>query len=163
MLNPQGKLNLGQYSDLYDLIVPKDNLFRRLKELCGDFEFIYTELKDKYCPDNGRTAIDPRVLFKYLLIKVIDNWSDADVVEHSRYDMSYKCFLGLPPEQSVMIDPSSLTVFRRRRLQDPDLMDKLMKAYPADDQLEWNRDNDNFEVLRRSDILISEVLNALTK
>jgi transposase len=126
MLNPQGKLNLGQYSDLYDLIVPKDNLFRRLKELCGDFEFIYTELKDKYCPDNGRTAIDPRVLFKYLLIKVIDNWSDADVVEHSRYDMSYKCFLGLPPEQSVMIDPSSLTVFRRRRLQDPDLMDKLI-------------------------------------
>jgi transposase len=126
MLNTQGKLNLGQYSDLYDLIVPKDNLFRQLKELCGDFEFIYDELKDKYCPDNGRAAIDPRVLFKYLLIKVIDNWSDVDVVEHSRYDMSYKCFLGLPPEQSVMIDPSSLTVFRRRRLQDPDLMDKLI-------------------------------------
>lgn len=37
-----------------------------------------------------------------------------------------------------------------------DLMDKLMKQYPADDQLEWNRDNDNFEVLRRSDILISD-------
>ena len=126
MLNTQGRLDLGQYSGLYDLIVPKDNLFRQLKELCGDFEFIYDELKGKYCPDNGRTAIDPRVLFKYLLIKVIDNWSDVDVVEHSRYDMSYKFFLGLPPEQSVMIDPSSLTVFRRRRLQDPDLMDKLI-------------------------------------
>lgn len=37
-----------------------------------------------------------------------------------------------------------------------DLMDKLMKQYPEDDQLEWNRDNDNFEVLRRSDILISD-------
>ena len=58
MLNSQGKLNLGQYSDLYDLIVPQDNLFRQLKELCGDFEFIYEELKEKYCPDNGRTAID---------------------------------------------------------------------------------------------------------
>lgn len=126
MLNTQGRLNLSQYAGLYDLIVPKDNLFRRLKELCGDFEFIYDELKDKYSPDNGRMAIDPRVLFKYLLIKVIDNWSDVDVVEHSRYDMSYKCFLGLPPEQTVMIDPSSLTVFRRRRLQDPDLMDKLI-------------------------------------
>jgi len=117
---------LSTYSDLYDLIVPKDNLFRQLKELCGDFGFIYDELKDKYCPDNGRTAIDPRILFKYLLIKVIDNWSDVDVVEHSRYDMSYKCFLGLPPEQVVMIDPSSLTRFRRQRLQDQDLMDKLI-------------------------------------
>lgn len=126
MLNAQRKLNLSQYSDLYDLIVPKDNLFRQFKELCNDFEFIYDELKDKYCPDNGRTAIDPRVLFKYLLIKVIDNWSDADVVEHSRYDMSYKCFLGFAPEQTVMIDPSSLTRFRRQRLQDPELMDKLI-------------------------------------
>ena len=126
MLNTQGSLNLGPYSDLYDLIVPKDNQFRLFKELCSDFEFIYDELKDKYCPDNGRTAIDPRVMFKYLLIKVIDNWSDVDVVEQSRYNMAYKCFLGLPPEQTVMIDPSSLTRFRRQRLQDAELMDKLI-------------------------------------
>ncbi len=126
MLNIQGNLNLGPYSDLYDLIVPKDNQFRQFKELCNDFDFIYDELKCKYCPDNGRTAIDPRVMFKYLLIKVIDNWSDVDVVEQSRYNMAYKCFLGLPPEQTVMIDPSSLTRFRRQRLQDPGLMDKLI-------------------------------------
>lgn len=36
------------------------------------------------------------------------------------------------------------------------LMDKLMAAYPNADKLEWNRDSDNFEVLRRSDILISD-------
>lgn len=126
MLNLQGNLNLGPYSDLYELIVPKDNQFRQFKELCNDFEFIFDELKDKYCQDNGRTAIDPRVMFKYLLIKVIDNWSDVDVVEQSRYNMAYKCFLGLPPEQTEMIDPSSLTRFRRQRLQDPELMDKLI-------------------------------------
>lgn len=33
------------------------------------------------------------------------------------------------------------------------LMDELMNAYP---DLEWNRDNDNFEVLNRSDIMISD-------
>ena len=60
MLNKQGNLNLGPYSDLYDLIVPKDNQFRQFKELCNDFEFIFDELKDKYCQDNGRTAIDRR-------------------------------------------------------------------------------------------------------
>ena len=37
-----------------------------------------------------------------------------------------------------------------------ELMEKLMKEYPESDRLEWNRDMDNFEVLRRSDILISD-------
>lgn len=37
-----------------------------------------------------------------------------------------------------------------------ELMERLMKEYPESDQLEWNRDTDNFEVLRRSDILISD-------
>lgn len=36
------------------------------------------------------------------------------------------------------------------------LMDKLMAQFPESAQLEWNRDNDNFEVLRRADILISD-------
>lgn len=36
------------------------------------------------------------------------------------------------------------------------LMEKLMNQYPQSEQLEWNRDTDNFEVLRRSDILISD-------
>ncbi|MBQ7384927.1 MAG: CDP-glycerol glycerophosphotransferase family protein [Ruminococcus sp.] len=37
-----------------------------------------------------------------------------------------------------------------------ELMDKLMNEYPENAQLEWNRDNDNFEVLKRADILISD-------
>lgn len=36
------------------------------------------------------------------------------------------------------------------------MMEKMMEEFPASDQLEWNRDNDNFEVLRRSDIMISD-------
>ena len=41
-------------------------------------------------------------------------------------------------------------------VSEKDLMEKLMKEYPASEQLEWNRDIDNFEVLSRSDILISD-------
>ena len=37
-----------------------------------------------------------------------------------------------------------------------ELMDELMSKYPQSSQLEWNRDTDNFEVLRRSDILVSD-------
>ncbi len=41
-------------------------------------------------------------------------------------------------------------------VSEKELLDKLMKAYPDSDRLEWNRDTDNFDVLRRSDILISD-------
>lgn len=37
-----------------------------------------------------------------------------------------------------------------------ELLDTLMKQFPESEQLEWNRDNDNFDVLNRSDILISD-------
>ena len=39
---------------------------------------------------------------------------------------------------------------------DVEILEKLMKAYPESEHLEWNRDMDNFDVLRRSDILISD-------
>lgn len=41
-------------------------------------------------------------------------------------------------------------------VSEKDMIEELMKKYPDSDKLEWNRDNDNFEVLRRSDILISD-------
>ena len=37
-----------------------------------------------------------------------------------------------------------------------DMIEQLMKAYPESDRLEWNRDIDNYDVLKRSDILISD-------
>ena len=37
-----------------------------------------------------------------------------------------------------------------------EMIENLMKKYPDSDKIEWNRDTDNFEVLRRSDILISD-------
>lgn len=37
-----------------------------------------------------------------------------------------------------------------------ELMDKLIEEFPESNRLEWNRENDNFEVLRRSDILITD-------
>lgn len=36
------------------------------------------------------------------------------------------------------------------------MIDDLMQQFPNSSQVEWNRDTDNFEVLRRSDILISD-------
>lgn len=36
------------------------------------------------------------------------------------------------------------------------LIKEIMKQYPESEQLEWNRDNDNFDVLNRADIMISD-------
>ena len=126
MLEQQQTISFSDYSSLYDLIIPKDNLLRQITDLV-DFRFVYQELQDKYCHDNGRTAESPIRMFKYLLLKVIYDISDVDVVERTRYDMSFKYFLGLTPEETNLINPSSLTKFRRLRLKDMDLLDLLIK------------------------------------
>ncbi len=124
MISKQETLNLSPYMALYDLIIPKDNMLRQINELV-DFSFILDELKSKYCLDNGRNAIPPIRMFKYLLLKAIHDLSDADLVERSKYDMSFKYFLDMAPEDDV-IDSSSLTKFRRLRLQDMNLLDLLI-------------------------------------
>jgi hypothetical protein len=64
-------------------------------------------------------------MFKYLLLKTIYTISDIDVVERSQFDMSFKYFLGMSPEEEV-INPSSLTKFRKLRLKDTDLLNLLI-------------------------------------
>lgn len=124
MIEQQQKMILSPYTEIYELVVPKDNLLRKIKEIV-DFDFIYDELVDKYCLDNGRNAVPPIRMFKYLLLKAIYNLSDVDVVERSKYDMSFKYFLDMTPEENV-INPSSLTKFRKLRLKDMKLLDMLI-------------------------------------
>lgn len=124
MLSNQVELNLSSYSDLYNLVVPKSNFLRKIKELV-DFSFIYNELENKYCLVNGRNAKSPILLFKYLLLKYLYNLSDEGVVDRSRYDLSFKFFLDLTPEDEV-IHPSLLTKFRKQRLKDENLLDLLI-------------------------------------
>ncbi|MBB6675137.1 IS1182 family transposase [Cohnella nanjingensis] len=124
MIQQQQTLKLSPYIDLYNLIIPKDNTLRQINDLV-DFSFVYEELKERYCLDNGRNAIDPIRMFKYLLLKAIFELSDVDIVERSRYDMSFKYFLDMAPEDAV-IDASSLTKFRKLRLKDLNLLDMLI-------------------------------------
>ena len=124
MLLKQQTIQFSAHSTLYDLIVPKENILRKINDLI-DFSFIYDELLNKYCTTNGRMAESPVRMFKYLLLKTIYTISDVDVVERSRYDMSFKYFLDMNPEDDV-INPSSLTKFRKLRLKDTDLLNLLI-------------------------------------
>ena len=125
MLPLQQTIQFSDYMDLYDLIIPQDNVLRQINDLV-DFSFIQQELMDKYCQDNGRMAESPVMMFKYLLLKTIYDISDVDVVERSRYDMSFKYFLGMTPENTDLINPSSLCKFRKLRLKDKDLLNLLI-------------------------------------
>jgi hypothetical protein len=123
MIQNQQSMIFSPYMAIYDF-VPEDNLLRRINDLVG-FSFVYDELKDNYCHDNGRNSIDPIRMFKYLFLKTMFDLSDVDIVERSKYDMSFKYFLNMAPEEPV-IDPSSLTKFRKLRLKDINLLDILI-------------------------------------
>lgn len=81
-----------------------------------DFSFVYDYLQDSYSSTMGRTVEDIVRMFKFLLLKNKFKLSDVGLVERTRTDMLFKYFLGYQPEDTKLIDPSLLTVFRRERL-----------------------------------------------
>ena len=125
MLKNQRELNFSPYMELYDKLIPQNHFFRKIKDLV-DFSFIIEEIKETYTLNNGRPAEDPERMFKYLLLKCLNPLSDVDLVERARYDLSYKFFLDLNPEDDV-IDSSSLSKFRKLRLKTTEILDKLIE------------------------------------
>ena len=76
----------------------------------------------------GRTSEDVIRMFKYLLLKCYFKLSDRGLIERTKTDLLFKYFLGYDPEETKLINPSLLTIFRRERLKDEEenLMDKLI-------------------------------------
>ena len=124
MISIQKELNFNACSELYDALVNKDRFLPRFHDEV-DLSFVFNELVDRYCPDNGRPAIDPVFLFKCLIIKVITNLSDQDLMEEIRVNLEYKYFLDMAP-MDLPPDSSTLCVFRRQRLKDENMMDLLL-------------------------------------
>ena len=125
--NKQLEISFSKHIELYDLLIDKDNFWRQMVEMV-DFSFVYQYLKDKYSSIMGRTAEDIIRMFKFLLLKSYFKLSDRALVERAKTDMLFKYFLWYNPEETKLIDPSLLTVFRRERLKNEEgnLMDKLI-------------------------------------
>lgn len=123
----QLKLNFSKHIELYDILIKPDNFWKQLNDMV-DFSFVYEELKNKYSSTMGRTCEDVIRMFKYLLLKSYFKLSDRGLVERTQTDLLFKYFLGYDPEETKLINPSLLTVFRRERLKDEEinLMDKLI-------------------------------------
>lgn len=127
-MNNQLEISFSKYNELYNILIPKGNFWKQLNDMI-DFSFVVEMIKDKYSSTMGRTAEDVIRMFKYLLLKSYFKLSDRGLVERTMTDMLFKYFLGYDPEETKLIDPSLLTVFRRERLIDNDinLMDKLIE------------------------------------
>jgi transposase len=122
--NGQMKLSLSPYQGLYDIVVPKDNLLRKIKENI-DFSFVNPMLRKQYCEDYGRPAKEPEMMFKLMFLKKLYDLSDERLIGSAQTDMAYKYFLDLDPEDEI-IDPSLLTKFRKTRITE-DILEEMLK------------------------------------
>ena len=125
MIQQQLEIPLSPYTGLYDIVVPQDDIYRQLDRLV-DFSFVYEEIGKNYSWKKGRFAEDPVRMFKYLLVKIIDKLSDRRVVANALINLSLKRFLGLSPEETNIIDASTLSKFRKLRFENVDVLNILI-------------------------------------
>lgn len=114
MLNENKQMSFTYYTPLYDELIPKDHFFRQVKEMI-DFSFANDLLKESYCEKFGRPAREPEFMLKLLFLQRLKNLSDREVVEEASYNLAYKFFLDLSPEENIC-DPSLLSKFRRKHI-----------------------------------------------
>ena len=77
-------------------IVPENSLFCKIDKYI-DFTFIYDEVKELYCENNGRPSIDSVVLFKLVFIQALDGIKSMKrTCEKIKVDAEYRWFLGIP-------------------------------------------------------------------
>lgn len=96
-----------------DDFVPQDHLLRKIDKVL-DLEFIYDLTSSLYCPDNGRTSIDPVLFFRMQIIGYLYGIkSDRKLCEEIHLNMAYRWFCRLNLEDKIP-DHSSLTRIRQR-------------------------------------------------
>lgn len=97
-----------------DGLVPKDHLLRKIDAVI-DFSFIHARVAGLYCPDNGRPALDPTLMFKALFVGYLFGIrSERQLVREIEVNVAYRWFLGLQLTDPVF-DASTLSQNRRRR------------------------------------------------
>lgn len=126
MLRIDGQLKLSEYQTIYDLVVPENHILRKIAEEI-DFTFVNKMLEASYCKNFGRPAKEPEMMFKILFLKRMYDLSDEALIQDLGYNMAFKFFTGLAPEDKT-IDPSLLTKFRKTRITEDMLEDMLTET-----------------------------------
>lgn len=107
-----------------DELVPADHLLRKIDQHI-DFSFIHELVKDLYCADNGRPALDPTLLFKMLLVGYLFGVrSERQLVREVQVNVAYRWFLGLSLTDKIP-DASTFSQNRRRRFNESEVYQKI--------------------------------------
>ena len=105
-------------------LVPSDHLLRKIDQVI-DFAFIRDKVAHLYCPDNGRPALDPVILFKALFIGYLFGIrSERQLMREIEVNVAYRWFLGLRQTDKVP-DASTISQNRRRRFRDSNVYQEI--------------------------------------
>jgi transposase len=105
-------------------LVPAAHLLRKVAQSI-DFGFIRDRVAHLYCPDNGRPALDPEVLFKILLIGYLFGVrSERQLMREIAVNVAYRWFLDLRLTDGVP-DASTLSQNRRRRFAESSVYQEI--------------------------------------
>ena len=99
--------------EIYKTIIPEDHFLAKVDRIV-DFTFIDEDLKDTYCPDNGRPTTNyPSRMLKALWLSSQYDMTDRGAEERTNQDIVLKWFLGYGITEKVF-DHSALGAFRDR-------------------------------------------------
>ena len=105
-------------------LVPKDHLLRLIDRHIA-FDFIRTECESLYCPNNGRPALDPVMLFKMLFVGYLFGVrSERRLMKEIEVNVAYRWFVGLRLTDAVP-DASTFSQNRRRRFAGTDIEQRI--------------------------------------
>lgn len=126
MLNIRDKnIDLTNYEFVcIDNMVPQDHILRKISKFI-DFSFIDDLVKDLYCADNGRPAVDPKIIFKMLFLGYLFGIrSERQIVRDVEVNVAYRWFLGYSLSDKI-IDASTISQNRRRRFNGTDIFQQI--------------------------------------
>lgn len=95
--------------------VPADSFYGRMAAV-SDKVFSDDDLKEMYCPDNGRPSLPPSLMSGVLLLQFYDDVSDVEASARAVFDRRWQVALDLPLDYAGF-DPSSLSNFRKRLVE----------------------------------------------
>jgi len=102
----------------------REGYFYRKVDSVLDLSFVRDTVKDLYCPDNGRPAIEPERIMRMMLIGYFENFSDQGLCQEIEMHAGYRWFCRLDFHGPV---PDRTTLIKARDRWGVETFDRLFQ------------------------------------
>ena len=101
MFYKRGEIKLSEKSqEIYDKLIEHDSDLYMIKNEF-DFSFIYNEIKQFYCLNNGRNSIDGVLALKGIFVQKYCGLRDRQLERKGKYDLEIKYFLDIEVDEEA--------------------------------------------------------------